>query len=198
MLSQIVRPLVQTQVRLLANSHATRSTLVSTIARWLGYLGISAQVTQLDTSAERIQVSIMVGKPDVCDPQDWSCILTKLQEPESTANPTDLDLSALTPSQQNNLARLIAYLLQVGDDRPEPDWDRIERQLTLLQIGESLIPNIRSALKVPQSIEQVIKKLDPDLAAIALPIAVRVTLLDQQINSHENNALSALMALMKA
>ena len=47
MLSQIVRPLVQTQVRLLANSQATQVTLTDTIAKWLSYLGRSYALYKL-------------------------------------------------------------------------------------------------------------------------------------------------------
>ena len=51
MLSQIVRPMVRTQIRLLANSQATHTTLVKTITQWLGFLGVQATVTQLTTTA---------------------------------------------------------------------------------------------------------------------------------------------------
>ena len=49
MLSQIVRPMVNTQIRLLAKSKATKITLIKTIAKWLSFLGVEAQVTQLKT-----------------------------------------------------------------------------------------------------------------------------------------------------
>ena len=51
MLSQIVRPLVQTQIKLLANSQGTQATLIETIVRWLSYLGIRAQVNTLKPDA---------------------------------------------------------------------------------------------------------------------------------------------------
>ena len=52
MLTQIVRPMVRTQVRLLANCHSTRLTLIHTIAKWLGFLGVKAEVTELDASLQ--------------------------------------------------------------------------------------------------------------------------------------------------
>jgi hypothetical protein len=39
--------------------------------------------------------------------------------------------------------------------------------------------------------------LDPDLAAIALPQAVSIALLDRQLNTHEDYALAALLKVMK-
>jgi hypothetical protein len=38
MLSKIVRPMVRTQIRLLANCQATRPTLIETISQWLSFL----------------------------------------------------------------------------------------------------------------------------------------------------------------
>ena len=61
MLSQIVRPMVTTQIRLLSKSKATRATLVKTIAKWLGFLGVEARVTQLETAGNKIKVSLTVG-----------------------------------------------------------------------------------------------------------------------------------------
>src|SRR5512146_1988465 len=78
MLSQIVRPMVQTQLRLLANSRATRSTLVSTVAQWLGFLGVRAQVSHLYAESGKIHVTLTVDKPEACDPCDWQQILENL------------------------------------------------------------------------------------------------------------------------
>ncbi|MEO0409577.1 MAG: hypothetical protein AAF289_19725, partial [Cyanobacteria bacterium P01_A01_bin.135] len=66
MLTQLVRPLVRTQIQLLANSEAAGSRLMTTIARWLGYLGVQAEVRYLQTDGDRIQVSLSVGKPEQC------------------------------------------------------------------------------------------------------------------------------------
>lgn len=204
MLSQIVRPLVQTQIRLLANSQATKTTLVDTIARWLGYLGVQAKVTQLSPNAERIHVCLTVAKPDSCDAKDWRQILENLQSSEihfgrshskidSSANG---NYSHMNDGQQLQLSRLLAYLIQVGIPDDKIDWREIETQLSPLKLDQSILISIKSALKVPQSPE-LLKKLDPDVAASVFPIAVRIAWLDQEINSHENNALIALLAAMK-
>lgn len=78
MLSQIVRPLVDTQIRRLASSQNTSSTLIEAIAKWLSYLGVQAQVNYLTRQSEKIQVSLTVGKPDLCNSKDWQQILNNL------------------------------------------------------------------------------------------------------------------------
>ncbi|MGP0129561.1 MAG: hypothetical protein ACTMUB_09970 [cyanobacterium endosymbiont of Rhopalodia musculus] len=204
MLSQIVRPLVQTQIRLLANSQATQATLVDTIARWLGYLGVQARVTKLSPKAERIHVCLTVAKPDSCDSKDWQQILENLRSSEMHIGRSHSKIDTLTKGsynhmndgQQLQLSRLLAYLIQVGIPHDKIDWHEVENQLSPLKLDQSILISIKSALKVPQSPE-LLKKLDPDVAASAFPIAVRIAWLDQEINSHENNALIALLAAMK-
>lgn len=197
MLSQLVRPLVQTQIRLLSRSQTTRSTLAETIACWLGYLGVQAQVTQLGTSGDRIQVSLTVGKPEACDRTDWQSIVGNLQSDPSQVMPVDKSFETMSLSQERHFARLIAYLLQMGNDEAN-NWDAIQPLLAALDLEESLLQGIQSALKVPQSLDSLLKKFDPDLAAIALPVAVKIALLDRQITPSENDTLTALLALMEA
>ncbi|HEY9658465.1 MAG TPA: hypothetical protein V6C65_08455 [Allocoleopsis sp.] len=195
MLSQIVRPMVRTQLRLLANTQATRSTLVSTIAQWLGVLGVHAEVTELDTQSDQIRVSITVGKPEACDDRDWNRILQNLDQKD--APPTHPSMAALTPKQEARLQRLLAYVIQVGEpDRPV-EWQVIEPQLQSLGFSEPMLLGIRSALKVPQSLDQLMEGLDAEVAAIALSRAVGIALLDRQVNSMEDKALSALLEAMK-
>lgn len=196
MLSQIVRPLVQTQVRLLANSHATQTTLVETIARWLGYIGVSAKVTQLAPDCDRIHVSITVGKPDSCDHQDWQKILNNLRSHDKVDRSPNESYGKMSESQQMQMSRLLAYLIQVGNDNNGLNWNEVEAQLTPLNLDQSIIIGIKSALKVPQS-QELLEKLDPDIAASAFPIAVRIAWFDQTINSHENHALSILLEAIK-
>jgi hypothetical protein len=78
MLSQIVRPLVHAQIRLLANSGVTRKSLIEIIAQWLGYLGVRAVVTHLESHSDQIQVSLSVSKPEGCDRHDWQQIICNL------------------------------------------------------------------------------------------------------------------------
>ncbi len=196
MLSQIVRPMVRTQIRLLANSHATYSTLVTTIAQWLGFLGVQANVTQLHTESNRIQLSLTVGKPDSCDDCDWEKILRNLERNGANA-PTQPQASPLTPGQERKLQRLLAYVIQAGDpDRPV-EWESLYPQLQSLGFEEEMLAGIRAALKVPQSLDQLTEELDTDVAAVALSKAVGIAMLDRQINSSEDKALTALLDAIK-
>jgi hypothetical protein len=188
MLSQLVSPMVRTQIRLLANSQATRSTLVTTIAQWLGFLGVQAQVTHLDRATNQIQVSLTVGKPDACEAGDWQKILTNLDQGRAIATP----LSVMSEAEERKLQRLLAYMIQVGE--PNTNWDKLAPQLQRLGFDEETMLGIKSALKVPQSLESLMAGLDPDVAAIALSKAVGIALLDRQVN----RALSALLEAMKS
>ncbi len=195
MLSQIVRPMVRTQIRLLANSQATYSTLVTTIAQWLGFLGVQAKVTQLQTHADRIQLSLTVGKPEACDDSDWAKILGNLDR--SSTSVISESSAKLPPPQERKLQRLLAYVIQVGNPNGTVEWDSLEPQLQGLGFDESMLAGIRSALKVPQSLDHLTEDLDADVAAIALSKAVGIALLDRQVNAAEDRALSALLEVMK-
>jgi hypothetical protein len=197
MLTQIVRPMVRTQLRLLANSHATRSTLVNTIAQWLGFLGVHAQVTQLDANSDRIQVSLTVGRPEACDPHDWEQILRNLHQPKTKDEGVITSIAEMTPSQQSKLHRLWAYVIQIGDPEQPAHWDSLYPQLRGLGFDEMTMLGIRSALKVPQSLDHLMDGIDADVAAIALPNAVSIALLDRKVNPSEDKALSALLEAMK-
>lgn len=203
MLSQIVRPMVQTQIRLLANSRATRATLVSTVAQWLGFLGVRAEVTRLDTAGSKIQLCLTVDRPDACDHSDWQQILTNLNTP---SHPVDLephghalapDISQFTHHQQRKMQRLLAYLIQVGNPDMPIDWEQLRPQLQPLGLDESTLLGIRAALKVPQCLEDLLADLDADVAAIALPKAVSIAMLDRQVNPSEDMALMALLQALK-
>ncbi|MCY7286386.1 MAG: hypothetical protein LH679_23810 [Cyanobacteria bacterium CAN_BIN43] len=191
MLSQLVSPMVRTQIRLLANSQATRSTLMTTIAQWLGFLGVQAQVTHLDTATNQIQVSLTVGKPSACEAHDWQKILTNLDQGKAIAVPP----SVMTEHQERKLQRLLAYMIQAGE--PDANWDVLAPQLQRLGFEEGMLLGIKAALKVPQSLEILMEGLDPDVAAIALSNAVGIALLDRRVNSREDKALSSLLEAMK-
>lgn len=196
MLSQIVRPMVHTQVRLLASCEATRSTLIKTVAQWLGFLGVQAQVTHLEAGADkRIRISLTVGKPEACDDNDWQEIISKLNKNASNTNVSKIT-PPITPKQESKLQRLLAYVIQVGCPDEPVNWEALAPQLQALGMNESMLLGIRSALKVPQSLEQLMEGLEPDLAAIALPQVVSIALLDRQVNAGEDDALAALLKLL--
>jgi len=193
MLSQIVRPLVDTQIRLLANSQATKKTLAQTISSWLGYLGVRTEVTQLIPNSDRISVSLTVGKPESCAQKDWQKILDNL-----TKSPSDLpnaQSEEIEMAKLVQLSKLLAYIIQAGSSETEFNWNMIENQLSPLNLDTTTLGAVRSALKVPQSMS-AIDKLDPDLAARAFPLAVKIAWMDNQITAGESEALKALLSLI--
>lgn len=198
MLSQIVRPMVQTQTRLLANSRATRSTLVSTVSQWLGFLGVQAQVTQLEADSGKIRIALTVNKPDACDRHDWEQIIHNLTTSQPVNGGRVLPVEAqFTSKQQTCLQRLLAYLIQVGNPNERPEWERLQPQLQSMGFDEDTLLGVRSALKVPQCLDDLMDSLDPDVAAIALPKAVSLAMMDRQVNPSEDQALMALLQAMK-
>ncbi|MDX2239132.1 MAG: hypothetical protein NW224_00435 [Leptolyngbyaceae cyanobacterium bins.302] len=198
MLSQIVRPMVQTQTRLLANSRATRSTLVSTVSQWLGFLGVQAQVTQLQAESGKIHIALTVNKPDACDTHDWQQIIQNLSSSQSTHdNGLQVAEPQFTPKQQTCIQRLLAYLIQVGNPNEKVEWEQLQPQLQAMGFDENTLLGVRSALKVPQSLDDLVDGLEPDVAAIALPKAVSLAMMDRQVNSSEDQALTALLQAMK-
>jgi len=193
MLTQIVRPLVDTQIRLLANSQATKKTLAQTISSWLGYLGVRTEVTQLIPNSDRISVSLTVGKPESCAHKDWQKILDNLTKSSSdlpNAQSEEIEMAKLV-----QLSKLLAYIIQAGLSETELNWNMIENQLSPLNLDTTTLGAVRSALKVPQSIS-AIDKLDPDLAARAFPLAVKIAWMDNQITAAESEALKALLSLI--
>ena len=198
MLSQIVRPLVRTQIKLLANTRATRSTLIATIAQWLGYLGVQAQVTKLNALSGQIDVALTIGKPEGCDPKDWQQILQNLQQSEQGSHTPKLQYAEMTAKQQTQLQRLLAHLIQVGAPTNNPvNWDTLYPQIQTLALDEELLHGIKSALKVPQPLDHLLEGLDPNVAELALHQAVSIALLDQHVTPQEDNTLNALLKVME-
>ena len=196
MLTQIVRPMVRTQIRLLAGSQATRPVLVKTISQWLGFLGVEAHVTQLDPASDQIQLSIRVGKPEACDPRDWEKILANLSNGTDGIG-AEPDLHQFSKKQQTQLQRLLAYVIQVGDPEGDIDWGALKPQLRQIGFEPILIDGIHAALKVPQSLDLLMESIDDHDEELALPKAFRIALLDRIVHPSEDQALSALLAAMK-
>jgi hypothetical protein len=128
--------------------------------------------------------------------RDWQKILDNLQETKGLPGEGQ-PIAQLTPKQESKLQRLLAYVIQVGDpDRPV-DWDELEPQLRSLGFAEETLLGVRAALRVPQSLDQLMEGLDADVAALALSKAVGIALLDRRVNPLEDKALSALLEVMK-
>jgi hypothetical protein len=193
MLTQIVRPLVDTQIRLLANSQATKKTLAQTISSWLGDLGVRTEVTQLIPNSDRISVSLTVGKPESCAQKDWQKILDNLTR--SSSDLPNVQSEEIEMAKLVQLSKLLAYIIQIGLPDTEMNWTVLENQLSPLNLDSTTLGAVRSALKVPQSLS-AIDKLDPDLAARAFPLAVKIAWMDNQITAAESEALKALLSLI--
>jgi len=161
-------------------------------------LGVEAHVTHLNARSNQIQLSIIVCQPDGCDPHDWEQIIRNLEQSKHLDGVTSS--LAITPQQQSKLQRLLAYVIQAGavdSSNNKVVWDELLPQLRGLGFEEETLLGIRSALKVPQSLEQLLEGLDADVAAIALPKAVSLAMLDRQVNASEDKALTALLDAIK-
>jgi hypothetical protein len=193
MLSQIVRPLVDTQVRLLANSQATEKTFAQIIASWLGYLGVHTEVTQLIPNSDRICVSLTVGKPESCAQKDWQKILNNLAN--SQIETPSVQSEEMEMAKLIQLSKLLAYIIQSGSPETKPDWAILEQQLGNLNLDSITLQAVQSALKVPQILSSV-EKIDPDIAARAFPLAVKIVWMDDKVTTQESEALKTLLSLI--
>ena len=196
MLSSFLRPMVNTQIKLLAKTLATRSTLVNVIAKWLGFLGVQAQVTHLDTVGEKIQVSLTVSQPEGSTDEDWQSIVQNLKSSNSTTEELELKGSKIPPQQESKYQRILAYAIQISNQDGSVDWSDVYPKLKLMGIEESMLVGIKSALKVPQDIDRLVKSLDADVAAIALSQVANIALFDQQVTPEESRVLQTLIETM--
>jgi hypothetical protein len=194
MLVQLVRPLVRTQVQMLSQSPSASSKLIGMVSQWLGYLGIQAEVTQLNTMGDRIQVLLFVGKPEQCTATEWQKILENLsQESSPSADSPILTYSAMTPPQQSKVHRLLAAVLQAGSPNALEEWPDRYPQLLALGMEAAMLQGIQAALKAPKPLELLIEQLDPEVAAFVLAKAIHIALMDRQISPAEDSALKALL-----
>ncbi|MBE9137591.1 hypothetical protein IQ254_10260 [Nodosilinea sp. LEGE 07088] len=194
MLVQLVRPLVRTQVQMLTQAQSASGKLVGMVSQWLGYLGIQAEVTQLQTTGNRIQVSLCVGKPEQCTEAEWQKILDNLNQEANTAPAEDtLTYKAMTSAQQSKVQRLLASILHASGQDPTAEWATLRPRLAAMGMDESMIAGVHAALKVPMPMELLIEQLEPDVAAFVLSKAINIALLDQQISQAEDTVLKALL-----
>ncbi|MEL6399791.1 MAG: hypothetical protein AAFR26_11975 [Cyanobacteria bacterium J06626_4] len=194
MLVQLVRPLVRSQIQMLARTPAADAKLTNMVAQWLGYLGVYAEVTRLETEGELIQVSLKVGRPEQCTETEWQSILDNLTH-KGTAwrEDTGLTYATMTPAQKGKVHRLLACVLQASNDNLVEDWHQVSGELAQLGLEASLLNELRSAIRVPTPMEVLIEDLQPDVAAFALSKAIGIALMDKHINEAEDGALKILL-----
>ncbi len=194
MLVQLVRPLVRTQVQMLTQAQSASSKLVGMVSQWLGYLGIHAEVTQLQTTGNRIQVSLCVGKPEQCTEAEWQQILDNLNQDRAPSIEADtLTYTAMAPAQQSKVQRLLASILHASGQDPLADWATLRPRLVAMGMEESMLLGVQSALKAPMPMDLLVEQLEPEVAAFVLSKAINIALLDQQISQAEDTALKALL-----
>ncbi|MCS7030132.1 MAG: hypothetical protein NZL92_01180 [Gloeomargarita sp. SKYG116] len=193
MLAQLVRPLVRSQIQLLTQAQSAGTKLVGMVSQWLSYLGVQAHVTELSTCGEHIQVSLRVGRPELCTEAEWRTILNNLQNspPTPAATPVMTELE-LTPAQQSRVQRILAHVIRAGQPQALEQWPTLAPQLQRLGLSDDMIAGIHAALKVPTDLNDLMEHLEPELSAFILSKAIGLALLDQRITRDENAALKAL------
>lgn len=196
MLSQIVTPLVDTQIRRLANSQATYSTLVETIAKWLSYLGVKAKVTHLTHKSEQIHISLTVEKPHTCASNDWQKILNNLDRQQSIASANFY--TKITQLQRKKIQRLFAYLIQISQPEKQNNPNALSNLLYGLNLDEFMILGIRSAIKVPQSIDRLLNEIEPTVMSLVLPEAMKIVLSENKLSLEAETAIIAMLQIARS
>ncbi len=198
MLVQLVRPLVRSQVQMLANNPAAESQLVNMVAQWLGYLGVQAEVTQIGAAGDRIQVALKVGKPEQCTTAEWEKILKNLNTDQTEVpTGTELTYATMTPTQQGKVHRLLACVLRAAYENLAEDWDTLQPELQALGLEPALLEQVRSAIRVPTPIQLLVEDLEPEVAAFALSKAIHIALMDKHISAAEDDALKTLLQALE-
>lgn len=198
MLAQLVRPLVRTQIQLLAQTQSASAKLVSMISQWLGYLGVRAEVNQLRTNNGKIQLSLTVSRPEQCTEDEWRQILSNISQNHGTQGKSkELTYAQMTGSQQSKVHRLLAHVIQAGSPDTAQSWDEVYPHLAEMGLDATMLLGIQSAMKVPTNLDLLLEGLDTEVAAFVLSRAISVALLDRQINPAEDSALKALYEVLQ-
>ena len=206
MLVKLVRPLVRSQLQILAQVESPPRRLVGMVSQWLGYLGVEAKVTQLETRGEQIQVSLCVSRPEQCSEREWKQILNNLNqrsiqvEKVSTEaiEAVELSYEQMSTAQQRRVQRLLACVIQAGNEQAIDQWNELRVQLGALGLEPPLLQGIRSALKIPGNLDLLLPNLEPRVAAYVLSKAIAIALLDQRISANEDMTLKALYDVLEA
>lgn len=198
MLVQLVRPLVRSQIQILARTPAADSKLMGMVTQWLGYLGVHAEVTQLETEGELIQVSLKVARPEQCTETEWRQILTNLTNDKGERQASaGITYASMTSIQRGKVHRLLACVLRASSENLIEEWPQIEPQLTAMGLDSTLIRELRSAIRVPTPMGLLVEDLEPEVATFALSKAIGIALMDQEINRAEDDALKTLLKALQ-
>lgn len=198
MLDRLVRPLVRSQIQLLTQSQSANSRLTGMVSQWLGYLGVQADVTQLNTDDGRIQISLAVCKPDQCSENEWCQILTNIEQTRDTSgNGAELAYGEMSQTQKGKVHRLLASVIRAGDKNAMQSWDSLQPRLAAMGMHETMLVNIKSAMKVPAILDALLEDLEPEVAAYVLSKAISIALIDREINQEEDTVLKSIYGALE-
>ncbi|MEO0456444.1 MAG: hypothetical protein AAF152_07655 [Cyanobacteria bacterium P01_A01_bin.114] len=198
MLDRLVRPLVRTQIQLLTQTQSASTRLVNMVSQWLGYLGIQANVTQLSSRNGQVQISLAVGRPDQCSEAEWQQILDNIsQHSDNQDAESTLTYAGLPRNQQVKVHRLLAHVIKAGNPEALPAWESLQPRLKQIGLNESMLLEIKSALKVPAMLDSLLEDLEPEVAAFVLSRAISIALIDHEINQGEDSALKAIYSVLE-
>lgn len=198
MLARLVRPLVRTQIQLLSQSPSANTRLTGMVSQWLGYLGVQADVTQLNTEDDRIQISLTVCKPDQCSDHEWCQILTNIEQTHGSAGQgPELTYGEMSQAQKSKVHRLLANMIHAGDKNAVQSWTSLQPKLVALGMNNTMLMNIRSAMKVPVLLDSLLQDLEPEVAAYVLSKAINIALIDKEINQDEDTVLKSIYGALE-
>ena len=171
---------------------------MSMVSQWLGYLGVEADVTHLKTERGRIQISLAVGKPEQCSETEWTQILTNIEQHTNTSDAdVELTYAEMSQAQKSKVHRLLASVIQAGNKNALQSWDSLQPRLAALGMNESMLVNIKSAMKVPAMLDSLLEDLEPEVAAYVLSKAISIALIDREINQDEDSVLKSIYGVLE-
>ncbi|NEP19539.1 MAG: hypothetical protein F6J97_22045 [Leptolyngbya sp. SIO4C1] len=197
MLDRLVRPLVRTQIQLLAQTQSASTRLISMISQWLGYLGVQAQVTHLKAQDGKVQIALAVGRPQQCSEQEWQQILHNIEQHSNTAEPAELTYAAMSRAQQIKVHRLLAHVIQAGNPDTALNDSDLRQRLQAMGMDAVMVSEINTAMKVPTLLEPLLSDLEPEVAAFVLSRAIGIALIDREISQDEDSALKAIYGVLE-
>ena len=104
----------------------------------------------------------------------------------------------LTSGQRRKLQRLFAYLIQISQPDKQNNLDLVSNSLKKLHLDNLMLMGVKAALKVPQSVDRLLKELEPDVIALAFPQAMEIVLIDSQLNQETEIAIITMLTRLKA
>ena len=195
---KVLRPLVNTKIRLLGKTGSIHSALRSMVKEWmLKYVGIPAQVTRIVEDSDQIHICLTVGKPEYTDADEWNQVIENLRRSEDTPQSKPPTYHEITPDKQQQVHQILAHLIRSGASEQELHWETLYPHLQVLDPDESMLSGVKSALENPQIMDPCTQELDPDVAEIALSQATKIDLLHQHINMNVNSSLTVLLNAMR-